>query len=228
MYKIQGKIALEKIIYEWEPELAEYVYAAIDFDYTGHDIYHCIRVKQLAAYIAKKENFDQEVMIATAYLHDIGRKSEKNGLGDHASIGAVVAPDILNKINFPHKKINMVIKCIQHHEDTVELISKKRDLPTEVLGFQDADKLDATGAIGIARTFAYGGSHGIPIWIPEIPAGEWVRGKLSASAFNHILERTIKIVDMMNTSTGRRLAITRHNFVEQFLREFNIEWHEEE
>jgi len=187
-------------------------------------LFHSLRVKQLALVIAKSENLDGEVLIATAYLHDVGRGAEQRGGGDHVQIGIRAAGDLLPRIGFPSAKIPQVLDCIAHHEEYPWAASSNAPaLTKEVLGFQDADRLDALGAVGMARCFAYAGACRIPIWNPLPPEGTWSHGKLSRSAFAHLLEKIVRLRDTMNTRTGKYLAQRRHRFVVKFVEEFRQE-----
>ena len=226
-YLIKDTIAVENVIADWEPRLADRVYAVVQQDTTGHDIYHCLRVKQLALRIAREEHLDPEIMVATAYLHDIGRDRERQGQGDHVDIGMAEAQQILPAIAFPGPKVGAVVSCIEHHEEYAWAQSS-RPLPQavrgEILGFQDADRLDAIGAVGMARVFTFGGAYGQPLWHPHVKPGHWEHGTLGSSTYNHLHEKLFKLKDTMNTEAGRRLAAGRHQFMEQFASQFEKEW----
>lgn len=227
MYRINGRVKIENLIAEWEPPLAEFAYSFVVDDATGHDVYHCLRVKRLVLKIAEGEGLDLDIVVATAYLHDIGRDRERLGKGDHVDIGIAAAKEILPKITFPAEKIEAVIRCIEYHEEYEWAWSKKeidRNADREILGFQDADRLDAIGAIGIARMFSFGGAYQRPLWIPEIKPGFWQHGDLSSSTYNHLYEKLFRLKDTMNTATGRELAEARHRFMQRFASQFESEW----
>lgn len=211
---------------QWETLLAEYVHEFLANDFTGHDLYHCLRVRRLALHIAENENLDRDVMAATAYLHDIGRSMERIGHGNHVPIGMERAREILPQVNFTATKIDQVVTCIEYHEDYAPgLVDRigNQVICREVSGFQDADRLDAIGAIGIARAFAFGGANQIPMWTPEAPGEKWVHGKYSSSSYSHLNEKLLKLRDVMNTETGQKLAESRHRYVEHFVEEFDRE-----
>lgn len=226
MFTIGDQIKVEELVDKWEIPLAEFTYQFVQHDVTGHDFYHCLRVKQLALRIAEGENLDKDIMVATAYLHDIGRDREYHNEGDHVEFGVITAREILPKIDFPSAKIGAVAHCIEYHEfyQWGGNRSNNRVLSEEALGFQDADRLDAIGAIGIARIFAFAGAYGLPMWMPEIAPSLWQHGKISSSAYNHLLEKLVKIKDGMNTITGKHMADARHRFVESFSIQFESEW----
>jgi uncharacterized protein len=228
MIVINNLVQIDQLLGDWEPPLAEFVYGFVANDSTGHDIYHCLRVKRLALHISEGEGLDKEIMTATAYLHDIGRERERQGEGDHVDIGIAAAQELLPTLpSFPADKIEAVIRCIEYHEEyawarTRQAVSGDANL--EILGFQDADRLDAIGAVGLARMFTFGGSYQRPLWIPEVKPGHWQHGDLGNSTYNHLYEKLLKLKDTMNTDTGRQLAEARHCFMEQFAEAFEDEW----
>jgi len=231
-YRIGQLIWIEQVVADWEPVLAERVYAVVADESTGHDIYHCLRVKALALRIAEEESLDRDVLVATAYLHDIGRGREFEGHGDHVAYGMSQAAAILPQVGFPAAKIEPVRQCIEYHEEYAWATSKV-ELPPEldpaavrgeILGFQDADRLDAIGAVGLARMFTFGGAYRQPLWHPHVRPGHWEHGDLGSSSYNHLHEKLLKLKDTMNTATGRRLAKGRHRFMEQFAAQFELEW----
>lgn len=231
-YLIDERIRINNVVGDWEPLLAERVYALVAQESTGHDIYHCLRVKMLALRIAEGEGLDPEVLVATSYLHDVGRGHEFQGHGDHVVFGMTQAEAILVQIDFPPAKIDAVVRCIQYHEEYAwaksSLQLSPEHAPTgvrgEILGFQDADRLDAIGAVGLARMFTFGGAYRQPLWHPHVRPGHWEHGKLGSSSYNHLHEKLLKLKDTMNTATGRRLAEGRHRFMEQFAAQFEQEW----
>jgi uncharacterized protein len=217
----------------WEIELAAYVAPFVRDDPTGHDIYHCLRVKRLALRIADGEKalggspLDRDVLVATAYLHDVGRGREWQGEGDHVDIGMDAAREGLAATGFPTAKVEGVVRCIQHHEE----YDWARDgaatggvCAPEILVFQDADRLDAIGAVGLARMFCFGGAYRRPLWIPEVEPGFWQHGEVGGSSYTHLYEKLFKLKDTMNTASGRALAEARHAFMECFASEFEREW----
>ena len=218
----------------WESALVAYVEPFVRDDPTGHDIYHCLRVKRLALRIAEGEEalgggpLDRDVLVATAYLHDVGRGREWQGEGDHVDMGMAAAREALPGSGFPPAKIEAVVHCIRHHEeyawarDGAARSGAAPDL--EILAFQDADRLDAIGAVGLARMFCFGGAYRRPLWIPEEKPGHWEHGVIDGSTYTHLYEKLFKLRDAMNTATGRALAEARHAFMERFAAEFESEW----
>ena len=212
---------------EWERRLLDYVKDATAGDSTGHDFYHAVRVKRLAVLIGQDDAADLDVLIAAAYLHDIARGEERveNGriVNDHVVAGMRCAREVLPRIGFPKDKIAQVVECIRHHED-YRWDEEGVKLSKEALILQDADRLDAIGAIGIARSFAYGGAIGRPLWDPEEEPGEFQHGVVSRSTLHHFYEKLLRLKDIMNTDLGRKLAEERHAYMEDFLARFKREW----
>jgi uncharacterized protein len=184
---------------------------------------HTERVYTLACRIAEEENADQEVVLAAALLHDLARAKEDQGeISDHAVVGADIAKRILREVEFPPHKIKDVVHCIKVHRFRERLSANT--LEAEIL--QDADRLDILGAIGIARVFTRGGWSNKPIYDPEIAPKQKYDGD-SLTSVNHIFEKLLVVKDTMNTRTGRRIAESRHRFVELFLERLLKEWNGE-
>jgi len=227
-----GATAIQDLFAPWEAALAAFVIPVVSDDPTGHDIYHCLRVKRLALRIASGtiaagEVLDRDVLVATAYLHDVGRKREWQDEGDHVGIGIAAAEEILPALAFPPAKIPAVVRCIAYHEQYEWARSQTAgddERVPEILAFQDADRLDAIGAIGLARMFCFGGAYRRPLWIPEVEPGHWQHGEVGSSTYTHLYEKLFKLKDTMNTATGRALAEARHAFMERFAGEFEREW----
>ncbi len=190
------------------------------FRHSHHSKSHVERVYNLAVRIAKEENADLDVVKAASLLHDIARAMEDEGkIEDHAVEGAKMARKVLDEVNFPKEKIDMVIHCIEVHRFRKGV--KAENLEAKIL--QDADRLDIIGAIGIARVFSRGGWENMPIHDPSIPPKERYDGR-SLTSVNHIYEKNLKVKDTLNTSTAKQIAEGRHKFVEQFLERFLKEW----
>ena len=215
---------------EWERRLSDYLKDATAGDATGHDFYHAIRVKRLAVLIGQDEGADLDVLIAAAYLHDIARGGERVETGriinDHVVAGMRCAREVLPWVGFPEDKIAQVVECIRDHEQYQWDREGKSEakLSKEALILQDADRLDAMGAIGIARAFAYGGAVGRPLWIPEEEPGEFQHGVVSRSTLHHFHEKLLRLKDIMNTDLGRKLAVERHAYMKEFVSRFKREW----
>ncbi|MDW8034422.1 MAG: HD domain-containing protein [Nitrososphaerota archaeon] len=176
-------------------------YYALD---PGHDWLHAERVYRMCVRIMESEGGDPEVLTAAALLHDIGIKYElKNGI-DHSEKSAEIAGKILHEIGFSKDKIIRVQEAIRQHRFRKGV--KATTLEAKIL--QDADRLDAIGAIGIARTFSHGGNRKIPIYSKD---------KNVASTLQHFYDKLLKIREVLNTETAREIAKERHEFMEFFL-----------
>ncbi|AFK21983.1 HD domain-containing protein [Pyrococcus sp. ST04] len=166
----------------------------------SHGLSHTERVLKLALEIGKKEGADLEVLALAAILHDVARPLEEKGLiKDHAKESAKIARDILN--NYP--KIEEVVHAIEAHRFSRGV--EPRTLEAKILS--DADKIDALGAVGIARVFMYSGEHGRSI----------------EDSIRHFEEKILKLKDLMYTKTGKKIAEERHKIVEDFLEELKKE-----
>ena len=191
---------------------------------TGHDWFHIERVYKSAIEINRKENGDELVVQLAALLHDIADSKFNNG---DEEIGPNKAVDFLKSIHVDDETINHVKLIIQNMSfknsfDTEAFTSKEMQI------VQDADRLDAIGAIGIARAFTYGGYKNRVLYDPEIiPVTEHTKESYkntSAPTINHFYEKLLLLKDMMNTETGKSLANERHRFMEKFLEQFYAEW----
>lgn len=205
---------------------ANFVKKKFEAEGSGHDWWHMYRVWQLAKHIAKDEkNVNLLVVELAALLHDIA--DFKFHKGDFEA-GPKAARKWLEGL-----KVDGAI--ISHVENIVRNVSYKGALVKPNLSTKegqivhDADKLDAIGAIGIARVFAYSGSRNIPIFIPDIEphttnkkSGEYII--YSTSSINHFHEKLLLLKDRMYTKTGKKLAERRHDYMERFLKEFRSEW----
>ena len=194
----------------------------------GHDWFHIQRVFNNAQLIAKGEIVDVFIVELGALLHDIADAKFYDG---DESIGPKKAREFLESI-----KVDESI--IQHIENIISNISYKNSLSKDDLKqkfiskelevIQDADRLDAIGAIGIARAFNYGGFKNREIYNPEIRPNinqDKVTYKNStAPTINHFYEKLLLLKDKMNTRTGRKIAAARHQFMELYLKQFYNEW----
>ena len=193
----------------------------------GHDWWHIYRVWKLSKHIAQTEEVDIFVVELGALLHDIADSKFYDG---DEEIGPRKAREFLSSLSV---KEDVII----HVENIISNISFKGGKHTqkfkssELDVIQDADRLDAIGAIGIARTFNYGGHKGREIYNPEIkPNLNMTKEEYknsNAPTLNHFYEKLLLLKDRMNTKTGKSMAEYRHKFMEQFLDEFYKEWNGE-
>ncbi|MGE5944278.1 MAG: HD domain-containing protein [Flavobacteriales bacterium] len=191
----------------------------------GHDWFHIQRVYNNSLRISKGEKVDVFVVSLGALLHDIADSKFYNG---DETIGPKMAREFLFKINVDSVIIEHVIKIIENISFKGGNETQKFNSP-ELNVVQDADRLDAIGAIGIARCFNYGGFKNRPLYNPEIkPNLNMSKEEYKSSnapTINHFYEKLLLLKDKMNTKTGRAIALERHNYMLQFLDQFYKEWH---
>lgn len=188
----------------------------------SHAFDHTERVCNLALKIGKKEKADLDVIKAAALLHDVARlKEDKNEVECHAEHGAEMAEDILKEMQFPEDKIKKVVHSIKVHRHSKGLPAE--NIEAKIL--QDADRLDALGAITIARMFSTGGKINRPLYKPDVPFGKVHEGYYSDSTIHGFYTKILKITpETFNTAFARKLAKGRYKFVEKFLNQFFKEW----
>lgn len=190
----------------------------------GHDWFHIQRVWNNAKLIAKNEAANLFIVELGALLHDIADSKFHNG---DESVGPKVASEFLQKQEVSAEIINHVVKIIENVSFKGGNIQQKfNSIELEIV--QDADRLDALGAIGIARTFNYGGFKGRALYNPEIePDLNMTKEEYKASTaptINHFYEKLLLLKDRMNTKTGKEIAKRRHEFMELYLEQFYAEW----
>lgn len=202
----------------------EYAKSKFKNEFSGHDFFHTLRVYKLACLIAEKEGADLTIVGVSALLHDV----DDIKLSPSTYKNKDNARRFLALQDVDAETIDLICKII----DEVSFLGTDSLVPSTLEGkcVQDADRLDALGAIGIARAFAFGGSHQREMYNPDIPPQENMNGeeyrKSESTSLNHFYEKLFKLRDMMNTETAKKIANERHefmqNFVNEFLREFNI------
>lgn len=190
----------------------------------GHDWFHIQRVYNNALLISKNENVDPYVVSLGALLHDIADSKFHNG---DESIGPEVARKFLEDLKVSSEVIEHVINIIENISFKGGNEAQKfRSAELDVI--QDADRLDAIGAIGIARCFNYGGFKNRSLYNPEIkPNLNMSKEEYKSSdapSINHFYEKLLLLKDRMNTKTGRDIAFQRHNYMLEFLDQFYREW----
>ena len=201
----------------------KYAKDKLDGEATGHDFLHISRVYITAKYIAEKEGADLFIVEITALLHDIADWKFNDG---NADIGPKLAGEWLKSLDMPIEDIDKVTKIIR----TMSFKGGTTDSSQETMEgkiVQDADRLDALGAIGIARAFAYGGFKGREIYNPDIKPENFKSFEAyknnKGTSINHFYEKLLLLKDLMNTKTGKAMAEERHEFMVNFLKEFNKE-----
>lgn len=205
-------------------QTAVFVRSELENEASGHDWWHIARVTKMAKFIAEKEGADVFICELAALLHDIADEKLNPDGGEAAGLKKVREWLITQKAS--EETINDVIEIIS----TMSFKGGNRPPMRTIEGMvvQDADRLDALGAIGTARTFAYAGAHGDLMYDPELRPREQMTKKEyrhgKSTAINHFYEKLLKLKNLMNTETARQLAAKRHELMEQFLNDFYEEW----
>ena len=191
----------------------------------GHDWFHTLRVYNNARLIAKSESVDLYIVALGALLHDIADSKFHNG---DDTVGPRVARKFLLQHNVDSFVIDSVIDIINNISFNKSLETNNKPNSIELDVVQDADRLDAIGAIGIARCFNYGGFKNRKLFDPSIKPNlkmskkEYKNSK--APTINHFYEKLLLLSDKMNTKTGKKIAKERHQFMTEYLDQFHAEW----
>ena len=193
----------------------------------GHDWFHIERVWKLSKKIAEKEGGNLEVIELSALLHDIADPKFHNG---DETLALKISKDFLEEIHVDAKLIEQVLFVIKNISFKNRAEAPENP-PLELQIVQDADRLDAIGAIGIARTFNFGGFKNNLMYHPEIKPNLGMNKeeykKSNGTTINHFYEKLLLLKDLMNTETAKKIASERHDFMLQFLDEFYKEWNVE-
>lgn len=205
-------------------ETVKFVKHTLEGAESGHDWWHIQRVWNNALQIIKTETAEQLIVELAALLHDIADSKFHNG---DEEIGPKIAGDFLSSQQLPQDLILNVQQIIRNMSFKVSLGNKEfhsRELDI----VQDADRLDAIGAIGIARAFTYGGFKNRELYnpgiLPSLNMSKEEYKNSTAPTINHFYEKLLLLKDKMNTETGKRIAAERHIFMEQYLAQFYKEW----
>ena len=200
----------------------EFVKNIFENDFSGHDYFHTLRVFNMATQIANNENANLITVQLSALLHDV----DDIKLSPQTHESKANAKRFLNQIGASDDDIDKILKIISE----VSFIGKDSVIPSSLEGkcVQDADRLDAIGAIGIARAFAYGGSHNRYMHHPDIKpklnmTKEEYRSHKSTT-INHFYEKLFNLTAMMNTQTAKNIAIAREKYMKEYIAEFMAEW----
>ena len=208
----------------WIDQTREHVRNTLAEDSSGHDWYHVERVWRNAVRIGRSEQADMTVVELAALLHDVADWKFHDG---DLEAGARASRAWLESLQVPEEIIAQVCEIVLHLSFKGAAV-KEHPLPLTGQVVQDADRLDAIGAIGIARAFAYGGHAGRAMYDPEVPpelhASFAAYKNNKGPTINHFHEKLLLLKDRFHTPTARRLAQERHAFMEEFLARFHAEW----
>ena len=191
---------------------------------SGHDWYHIARVHRLAGQLANEEGANREIVELAALVHDIADWKFTDG---DESVGPRAAAELLRREGCAEEVVREVADIVA----TVSFKGAGVATPMRTLEgqcVQDADRLDAIGAIGIARCFAYGGYKGRPLHTPDVPPvlheNKAAYRQAAGGSLNHFYEKLFLLKERMHTASARRIAAERHAFMADFVRRFLAEW----
>ena len=203
-------------------DAVEFVRNIFKDDYSGHDYFHTLRVYKMATRIAEQEDADLMTVQLAALLHDVD--DIKLSPETHANKDRVVA--FLREHDISEAMIETICEIIGE----VSFRGMDSTVPETIEGrcVQDADRLDAMGAIGVARAFAYGGSHNRVIHDPDIKPAVNMNAdeyqKHISTTVNHFYEKLFQLKDLMNTDTAKKIAEQRDSYMKSYISEFLDEW----
>lgn len=190
----------------------------------GHDWFHIERVWKLSQKIADTEGGNREVVELAALLHDIADPKFHDG---DETLALKISEELMNSLNVSQEVVEQVLFIIKNisFKNRGEI---PENPPIELKIVQDADRLDAIGAIGIARTFNFGGFKNNLMYHPEIPPklnmSKEEYKKNEGTTINHFYEKLLLLKDLMNTDSAKKIADERHDFMLKFLEQFYKEW----
>ncbi|MFN5149592.1 MAG: HD domain-containing protein [Flavobacteriia bacterium] len=204
--------------------IQSYVQKQFEHEATGHDWFHIDRVHKMACFIQDKEGGNREIIEIAALLHDISDHKLNGGI---LNAGGQVAFDLLVENGADEKFAQQVKEIVDGVSyKGAQVPDSMRTLEGKIV--QDADRLDAIGAIGIARAFAYGGNNNRPIYIPDNKPQlhETFESYVSSKSHtvNHFYEKLLLLKDRLHTETAKKIGLHRHRIMENFLQEFYNEW----
>ena len=200
----------------------EFVKKYFENESSGHDYFHTIRVYKMACHIAEKENADKYIVSLAALLHDV----DDIKVSPNTNKNKDNARRFLKENHVDEDTINLICEIIS--EISYKGVDTVPGKTLEAKIVQDADRLDALGAIGIARAFAYGGNHNRVMYDPDIKPHlnmneEEYRNHVSTT-INHFYEKLFNLKDLMNTHSGKELAISRELYMKEYIKQFLDEW----
>lgn len=202
----------------------QFVKTRLSSESTGHDWWHAVRVINLAKRIHENEGGNWLVIELALLLHDVGdRKVIQQDDDDYT-----VAEDFLHSIHVEQQLIDRIMSIIKTMSYSKSFDGVEHDDSIEFYIVQDADRLDAIGAIGIGRTFAFGGSRGRLLYDPEYISSTFTSSeaykKSTSSTLHHFDEKLFLLKDSLHTETARKIAVERDAFMHQFVDQFMNEW----
>lgn len=204
----------------------EFVKSKLNGEGTGHDWWHVVRIINIARKIHSQEGGDWLIIQLTLLLHDVGDGKVIGREEDDYSI----AQNFLKGQNVPSKTINEIMSIIKTMSYSKSFDNPEKNDSIEFKIVQDADRLDAIGAIGVARAFTYGGSRARPLYDPGYTSREFKssedfkKTRTEGSTVHHFYDKLLLLKDKLNTDTAKEIANQRDEFMQLFLQEFLDEW----
>lgn len=207
--------------------IEHYVKAQLKDDYSGHDWQHISRVRTLAVNIAKHENANVQICEIAALLHDC----IDDKICDNTSLAYTSVKQLLTSLLVNKHAVEHILSIITTMSFSYQL-ENEVTLSLEGKIVQDADRLDAIGAIGIGRTFMYGGAKQNRMYdesiLPKNYGTKQAYRNSESTVINHFYEKLLLLKDAMHTTYAKQLAHKRHAFMEQFLEQFKHEWYQQD
>ena len=203
-----------------------YIKEVFNNEFTGHDYYHALRVKSIAEKILEKEGGNKLVCILASLLHDVIDDKVQESLNKNCE----KFEDFFNKLEINQEDKEHILYIINNMSFSKMMNGTKINITKELAIVSDADKMDSVGAIGIARTFAYGGKHNREIYDPlikpevNLTQEEYKRKDRKTTSLNHFDEKLEKLDQYLLTKTGKEIAKPRIEFLKVFKKQFLDEW----
>ncbi|AKP67324.1 HD domain-containing protein [Companilactobacillus ginsenosidimutans] len=209
-------------------KIQNYSHQKMSGDTTGHNFDHIQRVVKMAKRLLQEEKTDPLITIAAAYLHDV---ADDKLVDDPAELEQEIR-EFLKTIELTDEQIEEILYITHNLGYSKSLSANPPKLSLSGQVVQDADRLDAIGAIGITRAVYYGGANGEIIYDPEIKPRtnmdkKEYRNLTNETIINHFYEKLLKLEGMMNTPTAKKIASKRQKYMKGFLKEFYVEWDSE-
>lgn len=203
-----------------------YIKEVFNNEFTGHDYYHALRVKSIAEKILEKEGGNKLVCILASLLHDVIDDKVQESLNKNCE----KFEDFFNKLEIGQEDKEHILYIINNMSFSKMMNGAEINITKELAIVSDADKMDSVGAIGIARTFAYGGKHNREIYDPlikpevNLTQEEYKKKDRKTTSLNHFDEKLEKLDQYLLTKTGKEIAKPRIEFLKVFKKQFLDEW----
>lgn len=209
----------------WRKKLLKLVEPELKKLDLAHQIEHSLRVYKNCEKIARDyKKVDLDVLYAASLLHDIGQTVSK--YNEHSQNSIKIAKQHLKKVNFPFKKLDIVFETIRKHDDYVWVKNHSNEKPKSIEAriFQDSDRIESIGIMGIIRQFIFAGKHGKQIWDEKKKSRPDLIYGGNLSAIHTIKDHEMQIYRNLNTKSAKKLSRDRYLFMQSFVKQFFKEW----